>query len=196
MRARVTRQIWTGIRRTAVLATAQTGSMYNERFDMLKRLFVLLLIALVIPTAAAQDADPATCPAPDALLASITTLLTESQGMDTLTILDALRIAVSEHTIACTGLVFTSDEYGMQPVIGPFSVPAGVYRMTLTTTGFLTSSFDLLTGDCDTMFANFLVTGDEATEGVQKVFESEGCEVLLSVSNTREPWTLEFEKLR
>lgn len=163
---------------------------------MLKRLFVLLLIALVIPTAA-QDADPATCPAPDALLASITTLLTESQGMDTLTILDALRTAVSEHTIACTGLVFNDELYGMQRVIGPFTIPAGIYRLTATTDGFFSSSFDLISGECDTIFTAFILSEGKGSEGVQEVFESEGCEVLLSVRSSQEmPWKIEFEKLR
>jgi hypothetical protein len=163
---------------------------------MLKRLFVLLLIALVIPTAAAQDADPATCPAPDALLASITTLLTESQGMDTLTILDALRTAVSEHTIACTGLTFSSEQHGLRPVIGPFTIPTGIYRVTATTAHYMSTNFDVLSGECDAQTVRFNLSEGQATDGAQQVLESEGCEVLLSVSNTQQPWTFEFEKLR
>lgn len=163
---------------------------------MLKRLFVLLLIALVIPTAAAQDTDPATCLTPDALLASITTLLTESQGMDTLTILDALRTAVSEHTIACTGLAFSSEQDGLRPVIGPFTIPAGLYRVTATTAHYMSTKFDVLSGECDAQTVRFNLSEGQATDGAQQVLESEGCEVLLSVSNTQQPWTFEFEKLR
>lgn len=164
---------------------------------MFKKFVLFGVIALLITTAAAaQDADPATCPAPDALLASITTLLTESQGMDTLTILDALRTAVSEHTIACTGLTFTSDEYGLLPVIGPVTIPEGIYRVTATTAGFLIARLDLLSGECDTRGSLFSVSRGEANEGAQAVFNSSGCEVLISVYNVQEAWTLEFEKLR
>ena len=43
---------------------------------------------------------------------------------------------------------FSSDEAGLQPVLGPLTLPAGVYVFTATTDGYMTVSPQSLSGDC------------------------------------------------
>jgi len=158
-----------------------------------------LLAAALASGAIAQDAGrPADCPTGDVVVTALASMAAEltADGAVTLALLDTLRAEISAYTVACTGLAFSSERDGMQPVIGPVVIPEGIYRVTATTASFMIAHITALQGECGDGYSLFNVTQGNATNGVQAVFESAGCEALIEVSNTREAWTLEFEKLR
>lgn len=167
---------------------------------MIKRLVAGLLVLLLAGVAMGQDAEtPAECPTSAAVFETLANMAGEldTDGMETLAVLDLLRAAISEYTIACTGLAFSSEQDGQQPVIGPVTIPEGIYRVTATTEGYLIAKVDVLNGECGDGYGSlFNVTSGTASNGAQEVFESAGCEALISVSNAQEAWKLEFEKLR
>lgn len=99
---------------------------------------------------------------------------------------------------ACRGLSFSSEVDGSQPVLGPMILEEGVYRVTLTTDGFVTVKGTELDGSCerdiDLLYNEF--EGD-AADGSQVVLDlDDDCEVLLEFSNITDDWTMTFEKLR
>lgn len=96
----------------------------------------------------------------------------------------------------CDDLVFTSDDYGLQPLIGPIEIPEGFYRLRATTDGFLIADLVTVDGECSgsgfgsTLFNMFSGVGE-----AQIIFTSEGCLGFIEITNTLEPWTLTFEKV-
>jgi hypothetical protein len=96
----------------------------------------------------------------------------------------------------CSGLSWNSDDEGMQPVIGPVEIPEGLYRLTATTEGYIIVQHEIIDGECDEDYALFAESDGDATDGAQRTFNSAGCEVLITIDNVTEPWTLAFEKLR
>lgn len=155
-------------------------------------LILFALLVVVLP-AAAQDEEPVCDFTPVQSAIELTTAaLAGTDNEATLTALGELSKAIRAAHLSCNGLAFTSEEYGQIPVLGPIDIPAGVYRATVTTEGFFIADVTLLDGECDDR--NLLnVSEGQATEGGQAVFESEGCSILIEISNTREPWALEFE---
>ena len=90
---------------------------------------------------------------------------------------------------------FSSDESGMQPVLGPLTLPAGVYVITATTDGYMTVSPQSLSGDCgsDVRRSIFNLSSGEGGDGAQSVVVIESnCNVLLEIGNTRESWSLDI----
>ena len=93
---------------------------------------------------------------------------------------------------------FSSDEAGLQPVLGPLSLPAAIYIFTATTDGFMTVLPQSLSGDCgmDIGLPIFNLMAGQAADGAQSVVEVEiDCDVLLEIGNTTESWMLEINKL-
>lgn len=86
-------------------------------------------------------------------------------------------------------------------VIGPVTIPAGTYRATATTAGFIIVHVDALSGECgegtgrNLSISLFSASRGQAVNGAEAVLTSRGCSALLSVSNVQQPWTLEFEKI-
>jgi hypothetical protein len=97
----------------------------------------------------------------------------------------------------CRGLSFSSEIDGLQPLLGPMILD-GVYRVTLTTDGFAIVAGTVLDGDCEREVRTiFNIREGEGDDGAQIALDTDGeCEVLFEISNTREDWTLTFEKLR
>lgn len=93
-------------------------------------------------------------------------------------------------------LTFNSQENGLQAVIGPVSIPSGAYRVTATTNGFFIGQIQTVSGTCnaDTMGLFNLMQGI-ATLGAETLFTSENCQAIISVSNTQQPWTLDFSQI-
>lgn len=154
------------------------------------------LISLVI---VAQEETPTECDY-DAMGER---LVEVSEGLavsdDPAAALRELQAELSAFDAACSGLSFSSEEYGLQPAIGPFTIPAGVYRITATTGGYMITEYTALDGceDGDLRDGRFLVSSGEADDGAQVALRlDDDCEVLMVVSNTTESWTIEFEKLR
>jgi hypothetical protein len=168
--------------------------------DMRKFFVMGLLVLLVAGVAMGQDVEtPTECPTGAAVFEALASMAGEldTEGMETLAVLDLLRAAISEYTVACTGLNFSSEQDGMQPVIGPVEIPEGIYRVTATTEGGIISKIDVLSGECGG-YGGSLVSAPkgQANNGAQVVFESAGCEALVSITLSTDAWTLAFEKLR
>jgi hypothetical protein len=85
-------------------------------------------------------------------------------------------------------------------VLGPVPIPPGTYRVRMTTSGFVIAALTLLTGECGTGNRSFLLpslfnlAAGDASTGAETVLISEGCEVLIEISNlSQPPFTLELE---
>lgn len=160
---------------------------------------ILLLFVLVSLVGIAQEDAPADCDygAMGERLVEVGEGLAESD--DPATALRELQAELSGFNVLCTGLSFSSADYGLQPAIGPFTIPAGVYRLTLVTDARLYTDYTALSG-CDSfefLTAQFSASRGEASEGIQTALELErDCEVLLVVNGAEDEWTIEFEKLR
>ena len=84
-------------------------------------------------------------------------------------------------------------------VIGPIEILPGTYKVTATTSGYMTVQLTVSSGQCgaisgsitDTLMYD-LIQG-QATDGAQIVFQSQDCKALINVSNVQAPWTLKFE---
>lgn len=133
-----------------------------------------------------------------------------AQAKSLTTVLDQLIQAIQTLRDTCAGegspestteaeasLSFSGDK---DTVIGPVDIPAGTYRATATTAGYIIVHISALSGECgagtrgssDRLFSN---SEGEATNGAESILISKACNALLEVSNITAPWTLEFEKL-
>ncbi len=169
---------------------------------MKKLIFFMVGVFVIglIPMAVAQD-EGAACDYAAVVeeLAGMVEEIAEADDPDA-ALLD-LEKAVVAARIECGGMVFTSEEEGLQPVIGPVEFPEGMYRATLTIDGMGMVELDVLDGSCGDSIGMpiFMVLEmGGAPDGAQAVVESEGCEALISFSSVTfaHNWTLEFEKLR
>jgi hypothetical protein len=92
--------------------------------------------------------------------------------------------------------IYSSEDESLQAVIGPIVIPSGTYRVTATTTGFIIADIEELSGNCDTGFLGlFNLFAGDANDGAETLVTSSNCVGLITVGNTQEPWTIEFEKL-
>ena len=92
---------------------------------------------------------------------------------------------------------FSSDDAGVQPVLGPLSLPAGIYVFTATTDDYMIVKPESLSGDCgrDLKSSIFSISAGEGSQGAQSVVTAESdCNVLLEVDLVSEAWTLDIEK--
>jgi hypothetical protein len=100
-------------------------------------------------------------------------------------------------TVTPAPLIFSGNE---ATVIGPVEIPAGIYRATATTGGFIIVSVTATAGECGagTGFLSpglFNQSAGQATNGAEAIFTSEGCTALFEVSNVQQSWTLELVKV-
>lgn len=105
---------------------------------------------------------------------------------------------VESTTAPLEPITFDSSTEGLQAVIGPVDIPSGVYKVTATTAGFIAVTVETVSGTCSTNDLGdslFNLVGGGATDGAETLFGSDDCRVLLQVSNTTEPWMLEFGAL-
>jgi hypothetical protein len=167
--------------------------------DVMRKLLVMImLVALfsVVYTSVAAQEEPEECDAEGAITA-ITEIAADTK-IERLDILRAIRDAVTKTLIECEGLSFSSTDDGKQPVLGPITIPEGLWRITVDTTGYFQLSFDVLEGTCEGDGFSQLLFNEFEGEAInaQTLFTSEGCEVLFTVDNVSEDWELSFEKLR
>lgn len=155
---------------------------------MLKLLLLLSMLLFIAPTFA-HDTTPECdlTPVQPAFDAA-----TQDMTLDTLV---TLKNEIAAAQAACSGLSFSSEEYGQLAVIGPIEIPAGIYRATATTDAYFILHVIIVDGDCDDG-SLFNFTEGEGVDGAESVFRSETCSVLLETDNTDEPWTLQFELIR
>lgn len=175
------------------------GSMNMKRY-----LLVLLIVVFVVPAAVAQDASPCEGRLGD-LSASyqeyFSAMNAAAEAGDIPAYLDAMhdmRIALNMIDAYCRGMSFSSEDDGMQPVIGPvIMVQDGMYRATFTTDSYGSVEIETMQGDCEAGMSGLMFNAFEgqASGGAQEILQASNCIMLLKVSNTFEPWTLTFELL-
>lgn len=100
----------------------------------------------------------------------------------------------------CREFSFSRTYDGRNPELGPLKFDNGLWRVTFTSTGPGAITFTPLEGDCDedkTVLNPLInVFYDDATEGAQETFRVEGCETMVSISNTSRDWTVTFDLIR
>ncbi len=169
---------------------------------MFKRLVIIILAILIfiaLPLAAQEDL-PVGCD-----LSALQTMIAETNDslttvdLDTaLVLLHDLDNAISTTRAACSGLAFTSDEYGLQPVLGPIDLADGIWKLTFATEGFGAGQTTTLSGDCgEDRYHLFNYMSGEADQGGQVLMTtSNACSFLFALENADEPWTLAFELIK
>ncbi len=93
---------------------------------------------------------------------------------------------------------FDSADLGLEPVIGPMILHAGVYLFTIETDSDMTLSSTTLSDGCgfDIQSLLIFVSMGEATSGDQTVVEVDSdCELLLEMHNADNEWTLDIEPI-
>jgi len=174
---------------------------------MSRLLFVIMILLIVAIPAFAQDENIiASCDQAymaDTYNALEGVLSAAKVAMDNNDI-EAWRLAIrSIRTVTevndsyCSGLSFNNEKDGQQAVIGPFTFIDGKYRVTAQTEGFMMVDLESLEGTCETsgLGGMFNLWEGQATTGAQTLLTTEGCMAMILVSNTHEPWTLNFELL-
>lgn len=161
--------------------------------NFMKVLGITIIVVACILPAMAQDAA-GEC-APEELAASITDRLAAASG-DREALMEELRVITSDiaaNDAACSGLAFQGED---DTVLGPLSIPEGIYTYEATESSFMSVELTILDGDCGegNRMSDSIFIGD-ATAGSQGVFTSAGCELLIAVTSI-DPWELAFEKLR
>lgn len=161
-----------------------------------------------LPTATAAPSEPPTTAQQTATASSATavaqaTLLsalyeqatlqaaaTRAPGMTAIALPDE-QATDNDAALADFELVYSSAENGMQPVLGPIDIPGGEFIVTLKTDGRLSADVQTLGEECRTQAGRlFDLRPGQASGGAEALFSSDGCQILLSISNTLEPWTL------
>jgi hypothetical protein len=170
----------------------------SKESPLMKHIRFLIIFLLIIAAGvfAQEEEVPEECQAE-----AVATTLEELAGQvrEEETSLDDVLSDLRALQSTCAGLSFTSEEEGMQPVLGPISLPEGLFRVTATTGGYMIAELEVLDGDCEARGMGgmlFLLTAGQGDDGAQELLESQGCEMLLTIGNTNEAWTLDFEKLR
>lgn len=174
-----------------------------------KLLVIAILLSLIVGLipAGAQDTLPEGCTA-DALtaltdnLAAATTAANEAAAagnlQDAIDGLSAARMDIAALEAVCAGLSWSGKA---DKVIGPVTIPEGVYRATATTKGYMIVHVTPIDGECGAGSGSFLSQGlfsaskGEATNGAEAIMTSRECSALLEISNVQSDWSLTLEKL-
>jgi hypothetical protein len=105
--------------------------------------------------------------------------------------LDELEAKIATERWQCSGMVLAGENVaGKKSVIlGPVSIPDGVYRVTMTTDGGLYMEFAPVSGSCD--FSLYVDPGD-ASNGTEQIFRAtDNCTALIQIE-TDTAWKLAF----
>lgn len=84
-------------------------------------------------------------------------------------------------------------------VLGPISLPDGIYRARVTTDGFYIATLQVISGECG-VGTSFLIphvfnlTQGQA-RGAEAIIRSSGCTTYIETSNITTGWTLEISKI-
>jgi len=104
---------------------------------------------------------------------------------------------LSNESVELPNVPFTSASEGLLAVIEPITFDDGLYRVTVTTEGYMIVRVVELSGTCDTGFGSlFNLSAGQAAQGAQATLTTTACTALIIIENATEPWTLEFENLR
>lgn len=93
---------------------------------------------------------------------------------------------------------YSSEEDGLQAVIGPVEIPEGFYRVTLVAGSTTIVHFEITDGTCEDVESEAnptqLFSTGEATDGEEVLLSSEGCTGFVFASGL-DNWTIEFDRL-
>lgn len=162
------------------------------------RLILTLVIVLLIPTATATS-QTSDCDF-TAFQETLTALSTVIDSGDTDAILTSLSDLQNEIAITkakCSGLSFSSEADGSQPVLGPIVLGDGVYKVNLDTAGYFQAFIETLDGTCETQRGRDVLFNLSRGQGVNSsaILRASNCTMLLALDNVSEVWTLNFEKV-
>lgn len=167
---------------------------------MITRLGLLLIVSLSLIGLVTAQA-PVTLACSDEQISEMARMmetwalqLVESEN--TFEIVTEMRDTSAQLAAACTGLSFDSDTEGISPAIGPFVVPAGVYRVRIEgEDGAVSVQQTILSGECG--YDGQIVGKLSSMESAEAVYTvDEDCEIMLTMGFASKPWALTFEKLR
>lgn len=167
----------------------------------MSRFISLVLVAVFVLAASpvfAQDDEPV-CSQDDlsTAISHAADLLDQAlDAPDSAAALDLLAEARTELLAAQQSCYSLDFEGTAATVHDPIYIPAGLYRVTATTPGFFILEGTILDGSCDEEYAFFALMADQATDGAQITFSSQGCTMLWETSNITAPYTVTFEKLK
>ena len=159
---------------------------------------VLLLLLAVTGTPLAAQQDDCAPAGLLSLLSSAAKLLATMEESEQLATLRSLRRAVAEAEAACQDWRFTSEAEGMQPVLGPLTLPQGSYTLNVTTAGYYNAALEVEAGLCayrDRSAGAF--SRGQAVGGAARILDvsSENCTFLLAISSANEPWSLHLSEI-
>jgi len=143
------------------------------------------------PTQNAPDCKPST------VISKAAALRTSGDPRRDLELLNTLMADIQAMNVSCNGLRFNGRG---NKVLGPFTLPVALYRVTARTTGDLTVDLQSVArGDCGTGGNKItLLTlnrgqGDNGAEAALDIrFD---CKAVFVTSNSRDTWTLTVEPL-
>lgn len=167
-----------------------------------KLIFVLALltiIGVVLPVHSQEPFEPRCSKADiqtmiEMIQGGFFALLEEEDMTTAWQVISALNGTYNRIYALCSPLSFEGEN---QQVIGPIDIPAGVYRVILTTEGYFIADVEPIDGQCEArgFTGLFNVTSGRANQGAESLLISDGCEALIVTSNVSAPWTLVFEKI-
>ena len=160
----------------------------------------LLLLALwgsATPTVA-QDSKTACDPA--SIIKKANALTAKGDNKADMDALQKLADDIHAQGIACNGLTFTGTN---SKIIGPFDLPKGNFKATLTSRGRFTGRLNAITGTCRTTRSPsatgastlFSATNGEASAGSDAIIMSEGCHAIIETDGVRSAYKLTIEPL-
>ncbi len=104
---------------------------------------------------------------------------------------------INTMNVACSGMSFHSRS---ETLIGPVSLPRGLYKTTLITTGSFTAEIKLIQGGCSTNGINdtilYNLEPGEATISSEALLISFDCELVIQVGKVTSPWQLTITPLK
>lgn len=166
------------------------------KYRFLLKILLLILATTPLTILHAQDDVPECDYTPT--LEEIINLATEPD--DAAAALDEIAAIISAAKIECSGLSFNSEDEGMQPLIGPITLPEGMYRATLTIDGMGMVSMESLDGNCgeDQFGLPLFMVMEMGESETQALVDAGGGECLIKFENVTmvDEWTLTFEKLK
>lgn len=167
---------------------------------LVKCLFTIFLCILAlspVPSAVAQDGNGLVCAPEDVqtvlddALAALTAAQSASMD-DQYSAIVETRAMLATLDSRCLGLDF---EGTAEIVTDSVYIPAGIYRVTVTTEGYFIMHETVLSGSCKFSRLGLNVSAGDATQGAQALFNSDGCTLLWEISNVTAPYTVSFEKM-
>jgi len=166
------------------------------------RLLITLALIVIFPffvaPADAQDNLPVQCNPTGFFNVFSTILPKNSAALETdmyLKFLRELRVLLDSQWLLCNGMTFSGNG---AKLLGPIDLPAGLYRVTLTTTGYFSAKLEVITGDCEStgLIGLYGIFEGQANEGSETLIKSSGCTTLIDTSNVTDTWTLTIEPLQ